>query len=197
MRKIFLTFFPFAVAITLLCGLLYTAVQQNYRQSAYDPQIQAAEDAAQALGAGADPRNVVPPYQTDIAKSLSPYIILFADQGQTVISSAVLDGKSPSLPGGVLDYTRAHGEDRFTWQPAPGVRSAVVVDAIKNASSGVNMGFVAVGRSLREVEQREDNLLKMVALGWIVTLVAVFAMIWLAMCLHKKEASTNNERRNE
>jgi hypothetical protein len=185
--KIFLAWLPFAVAITLLSGLIYAAVQQNYRQSANDPQIQAAEDAAEALGAGANPQQIVPPYQTDMAASLSPYIILFADQGQTVISSAVLNGTSPTLPSGVLDYTRTHGEDRFTWQPAPGVRSAVVVDAIKNASSGVNMGFVAVGRSLREVEIRENNLTKMVAIGWIVTLVAVFVAIWFAMIFWKKQ----------
>ena len=112
--KVFLAWLPLAVAITLLCGLLCAAVQQNYRQSANDPQIQAAEDAAQALGAGADPQQVVPPYQTDIAVSLSPYLMLFTDQGQTVVSSAVLNGQSPTLPTGVFDYTRAHGEDRFT-----------------------------------------------------------------------------------
>src|SRR5205823_436662 len=109
--KTFLVWLPLAVTITLLCGLSYVAVQQNYRMAANDPQIQAAEDAAQALGAGANPQQIVPPYQTDMGASLSPYIIIFADQGQTVISSAVLNGQSPTLPSGVFDYARSHGED--------------------------------------------------------------------------------------
>lgn len=187
MKKLFITWLPFAVAVTLLCGLVYAAVQQSYRQGANDPQVQAAEDAARALSMGANPQQIVPPYQTDISKSLSPYIMLFNDQGQAVISSAVLDGKPPTLPSGVFDYARAHGEDRITWQPRAGVRGAVVIDSIKNASSGVNMGFVAVGRSLREVERREDNLMKMVAVGWIVTLVAVFAAIWISTFSKRKD----------
>jgi hypothetical protein len=192
LSKTFLIWLPFAVAITLLCGLIYAAVQQDYRMSANDPQIQAAQDAAQALAAGANPQQIVPPYQTDMAASLSPYIILFADQGQTVISSAVLNGKSPTLPSGVLDYARTHGEDRFTWQPAPGVRSAAVIDRIKNASSGANMGFVLVGRSLREVEIREDNLMKIVALAWLVTMIAVFAAILGVEILQKKKQELGN-----
>jgi hypothetical protein len=178
--KTFLLWIPFAVAITLLCGLVYAAVQQDLRIGANDPQIQIAEDAAQALAAGANPQNIVPQYQTDIATSLSPYIILFNDQGQAVLSSAILNGKAPAVPSGVFDYARQHGETRVTWQPQKGIRSAIVVRRIQNAS-GTNVGFVLVGRSLREVEIREDNLLLMVALGWFATMVAVFAAIAAAI----------------
>ena len=54
-----------------------------------------------------------------------------------------------------------------------------MIDSVVNASSGVNMGFIAVGRSLREVEIRENSLGEMVAIGWLATLVAVFAAIWI------------------
>lgn len=178
--KTFVFWLPFSVAITLLCGLIYAAVQQDIRIGANDPQIQVAEDAARALAAGANPQNIVPPYQTDIATSLSPYLMLFNDQGKTVISSAVLNGKPPTVPGGVFAYARQYGETRVTWQPQQGVRSAIVVDRIQN-TSGTNIGFVLVGRSLREVEIREGNLLLMVALGWFVTLAAVFAAIAAAI----------------
>ena len=39
------------------------------------------------------------------------------------------------------------GEDRLTWQPEPGVRSATVVVHYQGAQAG----FVMAGRSLREV----------------------------------------------
>jgi hypothetical protein len=189
--RTFLLWLPLAIAITLLCGLIYATVQQNYRMSANDPQIQAAEDAARALSAGANPQNIVPQYQTDIAASLSPYLMLFSDQGQVLVSSAILNGEVPTVPSGVFDYARQHGETRVTWQPQKGVRSAIVVHRVQNAS-GTNMGFVLVGRSLREVEVREDNLLKMVGLGWIVTLVIVFVAILAIVFLQKRWQELGN-----
>jgi len=191
MKKIFLAWLPFAVTITLLCGLVYAAVQQDYRQSANDPQVQVAEDSAQALARGATPQDIMPPYQTDIATSLSAYIALFNSDGQTIISSALLNNKPPTLPGGIFDYVRKYGETRVTWQPQKGIRSAIVVDSVKNAS-GTVMGFVMVGRSLREVEIREDNLMKMVGLGWLATLVAAFAALWL-VAWRRKDKSEQSE----
>ena len=44
--RVFLKWLPLGVAVTLVCALIYATVQQNYRQSANDPQIQMAEDAA-------------------------------------------------------------------------------------------------------------------------------------------------------
>ncbi len=46
------------------------------------------------------------------------------------------------------------GEDRITWQPEPGIRSAVVVVHY----TGATPGYVMAGRSLREVEWRIDRL---------------------------------------
>jgi len=77
------------------------------------------------------------------------------------------------LPTGVLAYTKIHGEDRVTWQPKKDLRFALTVKKIE----GTNPGFVAAGRSLREVEKRETQLLENVALGWIATLIAVFASL--------------------
>jgi len=159
---------PLAVATVCLCALVYLAVQQSLRQGANDPQIQMAEDAAASLKAGASVDSVVPSAQVEIASSLAPFIMVFDSAGNVVASSATLHGKVPSFPGGVLDYTRQHGEDRVTWQPEPGVRMATV-------TIGTGNGFVLAGRSLREVEVREDNvenysLLATLAI-WIVTLI--------------------------
>jgi hypothetical protein len=67
-----------------------------------------------------------------------------------------------------LDYVRTHGQDRVTWQPEPGVRIAAVVVRYQ----GAQPGFVLAGRSLREVEVREDNAELIAGVAWIFTLAA-------------------------
>ena len=163
-----------AVIVTGFSGLIYTAVQQDIRQSADDPQIQMAEDTAAKLANGQQVQNVVPSEKVDIARSLAPYIIVFDTSGKPIASSAVLDGQIPTIPPGVFDYVRQHGEDRITWQPQPGVRSAVVVTQFQ----GPNSGFVLAGRSLREVEIREDDILHIVEVGWLgMLLVSLLATV--------------------
>ncbi len=159
-----------AIVVTGLSGLIYTAVQQDIRQTANDPQIQMAEDIAAKLADGQPVQDVVPSEKVDIAKSLATYIIIFDTTGKPTNSSAQLDGQTPTIPSGVFDSVRQNGEDRFTWQPQDGVRSAVVVTQFK----GPNSGFVLVGRSMREVEKREDGIMQIVLLGWAVMLVVTF-----------------------
>jgi hypothetical protein len=58
-RRALAFFLPVAVLATLCCGLVCTAVQQDLRIGANDPQLQVAEDAAQALDAGAPATTLV------------------------------------------------------------------------------------------------------------------------------------------
>jgi len=161
-----------AAIVTGLSGLLYAAVQQDLRQSANDPQIQMAEDTAAKLADGQQVQNVVPSEKVDIANSLAPYVIVFDATGKPIASSVQLNGQTPTIPSGVFDYVRQNGEDRITWQPQSGVRSAIVVTQFK----GPNSGFVLAGRSLREVEIREDDIMHLILLGWIaILLVTLFA----------------------
>ncbi len=156
-----------AIIVTGLIGIVYAAVQQDIRQGANDPQIQMAEDAAAKLAGGQSAQSVVPLEKVDIANSLAPYLIVFNANGNPVASSAQLDGQTPAIPAGVFDSARQKGEDRITWQPQPGVRSAIVVTQFKGSTSG----FVVVGRSLREVEKREDGLLQILAASWVVMML--------------------------
>nr|HET6901245.1 hypothetical protein [Ktedonobacteraceae bacterium] len=156
-----------AVIITGFSGLLEATVQQVIRQAADDPQIQMAEDIAAALTDGQQVQNVVPAEKVDIAKSLATYIIVFDANGKAIASSAQLDGQIPTLPAGVFDYVKHNGEDRITWQPQTGVRSAIVVTQFQGSSSG----FVLAGRSLREVEKREDDILQIILVGWVAILL--------------------------
>jgi hypothetical protein len=174
---------PLAAAIALLCGLIYASVQQSYRMGANDPQIQMAEDAARALAGGQSAESLLPAAKVNMAVSLSPYLIIYDANGAVLASNATLHGQTPTIPTGVLDYTRQNGEDRVTFQPEAGVRSAVVVAAV----DGGKGGFVLAGRSLREAEARTDNLFKIVAVGGIVSLLVTFFLAWVLAALASRQ----------
>lgn len=182
-------FLPLAVIITLFSGILYFAVQQVLRQSANDPQIQMAEDAATALASGKAVESVVPAALVDIAASIAPYLVVYDDAGKPVAASGLLHNQMPALPPGVFDYARQKGEDRITWQPEPGVRSAAVVTRV----SGSRPGFVLAARSLREVENREMNMEILVGLGWLGTLLAAFIAVSIGETLERRQNRTGAE----
>ena len=160
-----------AIVVSGLCFLAYGLLQQDLRQNANDPQIQMAEDAAAQLAAGQPIQAVMPANKVDIARSLAPYMIVFDANGKPIASSAVLDGQTPTIPTGVFDSVRRGNEDRITWQPQPGVRSAIVVTQYKGATAG----FVLAGRSLREVENRENAMQEITFIIWFALLVVTFA----------------------
>ncbi len=164
---------PMAVAITMLAGLVYLSVQQAYRLGANDPQIQMAEDGAAALAAGQPAQSIVPAGKVDIAQSLAPYVVVFDADGKSLASNALLHGQAPALPGGVLDVARRQGEDRISYQPEPGARSAVVVAAVQGGQGG----FVLAGRSLHEVETRIGQLTQITGLVWAVTMAASLGVV--------------------
>ncbi len=163
-------FIPLTIIITAFCGLIYVSVQQNYRQTANDPQIQMSEDSASALENGAKPEEIVGKTEVDLSKSLAPFLIIYNDGEEPINSQAVLDGKIPRPPVGVFDFVRTHGKEWFTWEPKPGIRIAAVVTKYNGGSPG----FVLAGRSIREVENREDWLVKEVGGAWITTLLLTF-----------------------
>ena len=192
-KKVILTtkkyWLPFAAVIVIFSGLVYAAVQQNFRMSANDPQIQAVEDIVNAITSGnASADSIVTSNPTtDIASSLSTFAAVYSATGTPIGSSVALGGKLPTLPSRVFDFAKKHGQDRFTWQPSPGVRIAAVVGAF----SGKDPGFILVGRSLREVEIRENQLLLMSGSAGIVALVVTFAIILLLVWQNEKNGPKN------
>ena len=167
-------FLPLAAVITVLIGLVYLAVQQDFRMSANDPQIQIAEDFADQLSSGVPLGQFN--FKFDISKSLATFVVIYNDQGQPVTGSGQLNGQFPALPAGVTDYVKKYGEDRITWQPQSGVRSALVVTHFKNSQSA---GYIAVGRSLREIEQRESMLGWYALTAWLAALILSLAVLIL------------------
>jgi len=167
---------PIAAAATVVCCLVYAAVQQTLRESANDPQIQMAEDAAIAFGSGSAPESpqvLQATAQIDIARSLAPFMIFYDHEGKVITSTASLHGQSPTPPQGVFEHVRQYGEERITWQPEPGVRIASVVIRV----SGPRVGFVLAGRSLREVEKREARLMTQAAAALLFALGISLAFV--------------------
>ena len=162
-----------AIILTALVFFVSVAVQQVIRQSANDPQVQMAEDAAAKLASGQSAQDVAPKENVNIASSLATYMIIFDANGQPIASSAQLNGRTPTIPSGVFDSVRATGEDRITWQPQDGVRSAVVVTQFK----GSNSGFVLAGRSLRETERLEDYMMSLFIFNWLFVLLLALPIV--------------------
>ncbi len=184
--------FPLAVLTTLFCGLVYATVQQDYRQSANDPQIQIAQDTIVTINSGFSPKAAVFRSTVDISKSLAPYIIIYDESEKPIVSGAVLDGKTPNPPKGAFDFAKKFGENRFTWEPKRGVRNAVVLAYYKGKESG----FVLAARSLREIEIRETRLEIQVGMAWIVILVATLVAVIVSELFLKniKLASTKAKK---
>jgi hypothetical protein len=174
-RSILKYWLPLAAVLTAVFAFIYLSVQQDMRMGLNDPQIQMAEDAANALTSNQPVESILPAngLKVDLAKSLAPYLIIYDASGSPVASGAVLNNQVPVPPAGVFDYTRQHNEDRVSWQPAPDVRSAAVIVAV-NGGEG---GFVLAGRGMREVEIRESQLTNMTMLGWMASLVVTLVMV--------------------
>ena len=163
----------FFVSIVLV-GLIYLAVQQNFRQGANDPQIQIVQDTISALEKGQSPQTLVGTTYIDLSKSLSPFLIIFDEQGKAISSQTTLNNQIPTPPSGVFDFARIHGEDRFTWQPQDGIREAAIVKHYQN-------GFVLVGRSLIEVEKRVEKLLFEVATVWVISMLGSLSLSFILL----------------
>lgn len=175
-ENIFFEWLPLALITTFLCFIVFGSAQQILRQSAYDPQIQVAEDISIALAHNVPADKILPPnFIIDIASSLNTFVIIYDSQGSAVSGSGKLDGKIPELPAGVLDYTKKHQEDRLIWQPKKGVHTAVVVRSYTGNSSG----YVLAGRSLREVENRTQQLMFKIGTGWLFTLAALLGLLFI------------------
>ena len=175
-RRAIAFFLPLSVLATLSCGLVYVADQQNLRSGANDPQIQMAQDAASALDAGAQPTSLVSTGHVDVAHSLAPFLVIFDSSGRVLATDGQLDGHDPIPPSGVLASAANNPPDMVTWQPQSGVRIAAVVVPWQG-------GTVLAGRSLAQVEIREDNALLIVLAAWLAMLVALtlasLAAAWL------------------
>jgi hypothetical protein len=193
--RAFAFWLPLIVGITGLFGFSYVAVQQNYRQSANDPQIQMAELAAIRISDGAmTPEDAVSTVPTGIIEQgTSPWMVVYDESGTLLAYSAVRDDNNVQmvrLPAGLFDTSTwvAHKtwhaptglETRVTWQPQSDIREAVV---LVHYTARDSTGWVAVGRSLRDTEERVTNLTKLAAVAWGVTAFASYITLFVVLSL--------------
>ncbi len=157
--------------ISLIYGTIYVTAQQVYRSSADDPQIQIAEDAANQIKNGADPKGIATS-SVEVTRSLAPFTIVYDKDRNVIASNASLDGAVPTIPPGIVDNTKQSGSLRFTWQPRGGVRLATVTQRVEGTDT-----VVLSGRSLREVEERDDTLRLLVAAAWVFSLVVALPLL--------------------
>lgn len=160
-----------AALVLVIFGTIYAAVQQNQRADANDPQIQLAEDTAAALKQGADPSTLVSGY-VNPSTSLAPFVVIYGEGYQPIVSSGYLHGDMSKIPHGVLTSARFKPYNAVTWQPEPGVRIAAVVVAAKPY-------YVLAGRSLTQVERGENRTLAITAAGCLVAELLVGAIFVL------------------
>jgi hypothetical protein len=160
-------YFCLFVVVTAIFGSINLAVQQNYRMSANDPQIQIAEDLAASLNYGKTPQ-WNPIDNIDASKSLATFVNIYDASGTPILSTGPIligpNGKYAVPPAGVFDFVNKNGEDRITWQPKEGLRYAAVIVPY-------NKGYVLAARSLREVEVREAKLNSEVGIPYIISII--------------------------
>ncbi|MCX6715205.1 MAG: hypothetical protein NTX72_05340 [Candidatus Uhrbacteria bacterium] len=176
-------FVPWVLSIAIvscLCLIIAVTVQQSYRQSANDPQIQLAEDMSAAFSNNqftdetikSSFESFVPgKMQVDIGSSLLPWIQVYDESGEVLYSSVSISDvqSTPRVPRGILEWVTKHGEDRVTWQPQKDLRQAIVVTKF----NGLRNGYIVAGRSLKEIEKREGELDKVIAIGWMVMMILI------------------------
>lgn len=168
--------------MTFVAGLVYAAVQQDYRSSANDPQLQIATDDALRLDAGASPSRVARGSPVDLARSLGTHVSVYSRSGRILASTARLDGTIPTVPAGALSSARRQGQNTITWQPRSGVRAAAVIVPWQG-------GTVLVGRSLAPTENRENDLMQVVAILWILGLLVLGLAALMAARLWPDDAT--------
>ncbi|MDO8552797.1 MAG: hypothetical protein Q7S01_04750 [bacterium] len=161
-----------SVAVTGVCGLAYLLAQQSLRQSANEPQIQIAKDAVRILESGKTPADFATANIVNIKESSAPFLVIYNSAYKPIASTGQLNGTAPILPEGVLQYANERGENLITWQPESNARFALVVLPYSD-------GFVAVGRSLKETENRINDFLLITGIVWLATLLATLVLTFL------------------
>ena len=177
----FISHITAAIIITGIMICVYAAVQQTYRSSANDPQIQIARDISYILTKGGSIDKLLPDGTIDLEQSQAVFVELFDKSGKSVQSTGLLNGRLPQPPQAIINYTNKNNEDMITWQPQSDVRVALVLEKVNAAG----IGYIAAGRSLKETEVRERNLVKMVGIAWFCCMLVLLIHLLLQTYLYK------------
>lgn len=169
--KQYLQWLGVIIILTVAFGTMWGLAHYGLRQSANDPQVQLAYDAASNLASGAKPEDIAAePVPVDA--SLAPFLTIYDKAGKAVAGTGTIDGKLPVIPLGVLGQAELSGYHAVTWEPKDSLRLAAV------AVSGKDY-YVVSARSLYLIEKRLDDVLILATAGWaisVLTYLCVFAV---------------------
>lgn len=181
-------FINLTVLATVIFATVFLSVQQSYRTNANDPQIEVVGQVEDVIKQDVPLDAIVSEAeQINMAESLSLFVMIFDNNRQLVGSSATLDGQPPTPADNVFSVAKEQGESRFTWEPKPGVRIAAVLKAVDDKA------FVLAGRSLKEISNREADLLKICIIGWA---VSVLLLTGLSLLLKPRQSVAVIEETN-
>lgn len=157
----------------IVLGTAYVLVQQSNRLGAYDQPVALNQIVRHRLDNGVSSTAAVLTQPASLRDNY-PFAII-TDSKLQVQASSTLSGTITLLPPkGTFDYAKAHGQDRFTWQPTPGVRVATIITSYKNGSQ-----YVLTGQSLKEAEYRIAIFTALVFLGMLAVLTwATVVLSW-------------------
>ena len=155
--------------ITVAACLAWLSYGLSLRNGADRQPLRLAAAAAGQLASGSPPGGVLPPV-INMATNPAPFVIVFDARHHVLASSGHLNGRTPGLPAGVLAWVAAHGQDRITWQPGPGLREASVIEPY----GGLHPGFILAAQSLQGISGQQRSLTRSIACLWLAALAISF-----------------------
>lgn len=168
------------VLVTGIFGTVYVAAQQSVRASANTEPAAAAAREVQLLAAGS---GTLSEQRVELTADSGPFVVVYDADNAPVAGTVVRNGALPVVPTGLLAAARVEGQDKVTWQPAAGLRFAVVARAASD-------GRVAVGgQSLAPFEDRDAQTLSLVGLGWLASIACVGGAWVLTRILEARASS--------
>jgi hypothetical protein len=182
MKKYSLSWVSIAFSITALCMLIFAAVQQLNRLTLYEQSAEVTQRILYGIKSGQDvPKNLLP--VVDLQYERGVFIVLYDAATNKAMETIMVDGKTVNVPVGVLNYAKAHGNHRVTWQPTKNVREAIIVTYV----SGSRPVYVVVGKSVLEAESRIETIGKLILIGWFLTLVGSFVLSVVLLRISKQK----------
>lgn len=164
----------------------YGVAQQVGRRGADDVPRAQVNGLVTLLSAGASPERLAPSPPVRLDTDASLFVAVYGSDHAVLATTAALGDRVPTVPTGVLDHAATAGEAHVTWQPAPGVREAVVARPWAGPSGS---GVVVAGVGLRPVEQRAQQVLLLCVLGCLAGMLLVTVGAGLAWRLLANRAS--------
>ena len=179
-KKVLITRLPIVAAVSLCIGLSYSLMQQTVRLGAnisaaalldnVVAKVDQSTNQLQAMTAISQSRMVQDPF------------VIFFDANKTILASSFISsGEMSTIPGGVFDYTKAHGEDRVTRQTPGKVRYAIVMRYLPQ-DGGL---FLVAGNPLAQYQWLIDQLGIFSTIARVCAMIATLVVV-VAVQLYKK-----------